>query len=128
MSEERDLFLVLLHTGFDRSDIIRSALMFSMLAAAMDQDTVLYCVQAGADVMVEGAGIAYRGLFLLDKDHVVRHQVVNDLPLGRNVSETLRMVDALQFTEQYGEVCPANWNQGDKSMKPNKEGLEEFFK
>ncbi len=55
MSEERDLFLVLLHTGFDRSDIIRSALMFSMLAAAMDQDTVLYCVQAGADVMVEGA-------------------------------------------------------------------------
>ncbi len=80
------------------------------------------------DVLVEGAGIAYRGLFLLDKDHVVRHQVVNDLPLGRNVSETLRMVDALQFTEQYGEVCPANWNQGDKSMKPNKEGLEEFFK
>ncbi len=54
MSEEKDLFLVLLHTGFDRSDIIRSALMFSMLAAAMDQDTVLYCVQAGADVMVKG--------------------------------------------------------------------------
>lgn len=80
------------------------------------------------DVLVEGAGIAYRGLFLLDKDHVVRHQVVNDLPLGRNVSETLRMVDALQFTEKYGEVCPANWNQGDKSMKPTKDGLEEFFK
>ncbi len=80
------------------------------------------------DVLIEGAGIAYRGLFLLDKDHVVRHQVVNDLPLGRNVSETLRMVDALQFTEKYGEVCPANWNQGDKSMKPTTEGLEEFFK
>ena len=80
------------------------------------------------DVLVDGAGIAYRGLFLLDKDHVVRHQVVNDLPLGRNVSETLRMVDALQFTEKYGEVCPANWNQGDKSMKPTQDGLEEFFK
>lgn len=80
------------------------------------------------DVLVEGAGIAYRGLFLLDKDHVVRHQVVNDLPLGRNVSETLRMVDALQFTEKYGEVCPANWNQGDRSMKPTQDGLEEFFK
>ncbi|THB74603.1 MAG: peroxiredoxin [Desulfobacteraceae bacterium] len=80
------------------------------------------------DVLVEGAGIAYRGLFLLDKDHVVRHQVVNDLPLGRNVSETLRMVDALQFTEKHGEVCPANWNQGEKSMKPTQEGLEAFFK
>ena len=79
------------------------------------------------DVLVEGAGIAYRGLFLLDKDHVVRHQVVNDLPLGRNVSETLRMVDALQFTEKHGEVCPANWSQGAKSMKPTQEGLEEFF-
>jgi len=80
------------------------------------------------DVLVEGAGIVYRGLFLLDKDHVVRHQVVNDLPLGRNVSETLRMVDALQFTEKHGEVCPANWNQGAKSMKPTQEGLEKFFK
>jgi peroxiredoxin (alkyl hydroperoxide reductase subunit C) len=84
-------------------------------------------ISADYDVLVEGAGIAYRGLFLLDKDHVVRHQVVNDLPLGRNVSETLRMVDALQFTEKYGEVCPANWNQGDKSMKPTQEGLEAFF-
>lgn len=80
------------------------------------------------DVLVEGAGIAYRGLFLLDKDHVVRHQVVNDLPLGRNVSETIRMVDALQFTEKHGEVCPANWNQGDKSMVPSQDGLEAFFK
>lgn len=80
------------------------------------------------DVLVEGEGIAYRGLFLLDKDHIVRHQVVNDLPLGRNVSETLRMVDALQFTEKHGEVCPANWNQGDKSMKPTQDGLEDFFK
>ncbi len=79
------------------------------------------------DVLVDGAGIAYRGLFLLDKDHVVRHQVVNDLPLGRNVSETLRMVDALQFTEKHGEVCPANWSQGEKSMKPTQDGLVNFF-
>ncbi len=85
-------------------------------------------ISSDYDVLIEGAGIAYRGLFLLDKDHVVRHQVVNDLPLGRNVSETLRMVDALQFTEKHGEVCPANWNQGDKSMKPTQDGLEDFFK
>ena len=80
------------------------------------------------DVLVDGEGVAYRGLFLIDKDQTVRHQVVNDLPLGRSVSETLRMVDALQFTEKYGEVCPANWTQGDKSMTPTQDGLEAFFK
>lgn len=79
------------------------------------------------DVLVDGAGIAYRGLFLIDKDQIVRHQVVNDLPLGRSVDETLRMVDALQFTEANGEVCPANWKKGEKAMKPLKEGLEEYF-
>jgi peroxiredoxin (alkyl hydroperoxide reductase subunit C) len=84
-------------------------------------------ISADYDVLVEGAGIAYRGLFLIDKEGVVRHQVVNDLPLGRSVDEALRMVDALQFFEANGEVCPANWSQGDKAMKPNQEGLEEFF-
>lgn len=84
-------------------------------------------IAADYDVLVEGAGIAYRGLFLIDKNFVVRHQVVNDLPLGRNVDEALRVVDALQFTEEHGEVCPANWNKGDKSMKPNQAGLEEYF-
>ncbi len=79
------------------------------------------------DVLFEDAGIAFRGLFLIDRDGVVRHQVVNDLPLGRNVDEALRVVDALQFTEEYGEVCPANWNKGDKSMKPTKDGLEDYF-
>ena len=69
------------------------------------------------DVLVKGAGKAYRGLFLIDKDFVVRHQVVNDLPLGRSVDETLRMVDALQFNDEHGEVCPADWRQGDKTMK-----------
>jgi len=79
------------------------------------------------DVLVEGEGIAYRGLFLIDRDQIVRHQVVNDLPLGRNVDEALRVVDALQFTEEYGEVCPANWNKGHKAMKPDQSGLEKYF-
>ena len=73
-------------------------------------------------------GIAYRGLFLIDKNFVVRHQVVNDLPLGRSVDEALRMVDALQFNEKHGEVCPANWKPGDKAMKATTEGLNEYFK
>jgi peroxiredoxin (alkyl hydroperoxide reductase subunit C) len=79
------------------------------------------------DVLVEGAGIAYRGLFLIDRSGVVRHQVVNDLPLGRSVDEALRMVDALQYFEKNGEVCPANWRTGDKAMRPSQKGLEEFF-
>ncbi|MBT6121343.1 peroxiredoxin [bacterium] len=79
------------------------------------------------DVLVEGLGAAYRGLFLIDKDGIVRHQVVNDLPLGRSVEETLRMVDALQFTEEHGEVCPANWTKGKKAMKPNTDGLTTYF-
>jgi peroxiredoxin (alkyl hydroperoxide reductase subunit C) len=84
-------------------------------------------ISSDYDVLVEGAGIAYRGLFLIDKEGVVRHQVVNDLPLGRNIDEALRMVDALQFFEKNGEVCPANWKEGDKSMKPSQEGLGEYF-
>jgi len=79
------------------------------------------------DVLVDGAGIAYRGLFLIDTDFVVRHQVVNDLPLGRSVDEALRMVDALQFVTEHGEVCPANWQKGQKTMVPNNEGLKKFF-
>jgi peroxiredoxin 2/4 len=79
------------------------------------------------DVEVEGAGIAYRGLFLIDKNGIVQHQVVNNLPLGRNVDEAVRMVKALQFFEKNGEVCPANWNEGAKGMKPNEAGLKEYF-
>jgi peroxiredoxin 2/4 len=79
------------------------------------------------DVLIEGAGIALRGLFLIDRDGIVKHQVVNDLGLGRNIDEVIRLVDALQFTEEFGEVCPANWNKGDKSMKPNEAGLKEYF-
>jgi len=85
-------------------------------------------ISASYDVLVEGQGIAYRGLFLIDRNFVVRHQVVNDLPLGRNVDEVLRMIDALQYNEEHGEVCPANWRKGDKAMKPSNDGLKSYFK
>ncbi len=80
------------------------------------------------DVEFGDAGVAFRGSFLIDKGGIVRHQVVNDLPLGRNVDEMLRMVDALQFTEKYGEVCPAGWNKGDTGMKPNAAGVASYLK
>jgi len=78
------------------------------------------------DVEADG-GVAFRGSFLIDKSGVVRHQVVNDLPLGRNIDEMLRMIDALQFTEEHGEVCPAGWNKGDKGMKGTTEGVSEYL-
>jgi alkyl hydroperoxide reductase subunit AhpC len=78
------------------------------------------------DVLLE-AGISLRGLFLIDKEGVVRHQVVNDLPLGRSVDEALRMVKALQFFEENGEVCPANWNEGARTIKPAPDASKEFF-
>ena len=78
------------------------------------------------DVLL-GAGIALRGLFLIDKEGVVRHQVVNDLPLGRSVDEALRMVQALQYFEANGEVCPANWQEGARTIKPDPTGSQEFF-
>jgi len=71
--------------------------------------------------------IALRGLFVIDKEGVVRSQVVNDLPLGRSVEETLRVLDALQFTEEHGEVCPANWKKGDEAMTPTAEGVAEYL-
>jgi peroxiredoxin (alkyl hydroperoxide reductase subunit C) len=71
--------------------------------------------------------VALRGLFLIDKSGVVRHQLVNDLPLGRSVDEALRMVDALQFFEAYGEVCPADWRPGEEAMKPTPEGVAEYL-
>jgi len=79
------------------------------------------------DVEFADAGVAFRGSFLIDKDGVVRHQVVNDLPLGRNIDEMLRMIDALQFTEEHGEVCPAGWNKGDKGMVPDADGVASYL-
>ena len=78
-------------------------------------------------LQAQGELIAYRGLFLIDKEGIVRHQVVNDLPLGRNVNEALRMIDALQFVEENGEVCPANWNKGKEGMNATHEGVAEFL-
>ncbi len=79
------------------------------------------------NVQTEGEQVAYRGLFLIDKEGIVRHMLVNDMPLGRSVEEALRMVDALQHVEKYGEVCPMNWHQGDEAMKPNHEGVAEYL-
>lgn len=73
------------------------------------------------------ASVALRGLFLIDPKGVVRHCVINDLSLGRSVDEALRMLDALQFTETHGEVCPANWKQGDEAMKPTAEGVASYL-
>ncbi|HDF2341467.1 TPA: peroxiredoxin C [Morganella morganii] len=74
------------------------------------------------------AGVALRGSFLVDKNGVVRHQVVNDLPLGRNVDEMLRMVDALQFHEEHGDVCPAQWEKGQEGMNASPKGVADFLK
>ena len=74
-----------------------------------------------------GEAVAYRGLFLIDKQGVVRHQVVNDLPLGRSIDEALRMVDALQHFEENGEVCPANWKQGEEAMLATHESVSSYL-
>jgi peroxiredoxin (alkyl hydroperoxide reductase subunit C) len=77
-------------------------------------------------ILFNGA-VALRGLFLIDTKGVVRHATINDLPLGRNVDEALRMVDALQFHETHGDVCPANWKQGDEAMKPTAAGVASYL-
>ncbi len=75
----------------------------------------------------DGAAVSYRGLFLIDKQGVVRHQVVNDLPLGRSIKEAIRMVDALQFFEENGEVCPADWHKGDDGMTATAKGVADYL-
>jgi peroxiredoxin (alkyl hydroperoxide reductase subunit C) len=79
------------------------------------------------EMVFNGAPVAYRGLFLIDKNGIVRHQVVNDLPLGRSVDEALRIVDALQHFEEFGEVCPADWKKGDKAMKATADGVADYL-
>jgi peroxiredoxin (alkyl hydroperoxide reductase subunit C) len=74
-----------------------------------------------------GEPVAYRGLFLIDKEGVVRHQVVNDMPLGRSIDEALRMIDALQYFEVKGEVCPANWEEGKEAMEATREGVSSYL-
>lgn len=73
------------------------------------------------------AHVALRGAFLIDKNGIVRSQIVNDLPLGRNIDELLRLIDALQYHEKHGEVCPAGWNKGDAAIKPTEQGIAEYL-
>jgi peroxiredoxin (alkyl hydroperoxide reductase subunit C) len=80
------------------------------------------------DVELPDGSKAFRGSFLIDKSGIVQHQVVNNLPLGRNIDEMIRMVDALQFHEEHGEVCPAGWNKGDKGMKDSPDGVASYLK
>ncbi|RXQ91470.1 peroxiredoxin [Ancylomarina salipaludis] len=93
---------------------------FGVLASDYDYDEEGNAISTGAPV-------AYRGLFLIDKNGVVRHSVINDLPLGRSVDEAIRMVDALQHFEEFGEVCPANWSKGEKAMEATQESVSEYL-
>lgn len=79
------------------------------------------------NVLVENDGIAFRGLFVIDKEGILRQMTVNDLPIGRNIDETLRVIRALQFVEKHGEVCPANWQPNSKTIKPNPKDSKEYF-
>jgi peroxiredoxin 2/4 len=86
-----------------------------------------YFYNENEELCAEGEMVAYRGLFLIDKNGLVRHQLVNDMPLGRNVEEALRMVDALRFFEEKGDVCPANWSEGKEGMKADHSGVAEYL-
>ena len=86
-----------------------------------------YEVTEDSEMDFDGEPVAYRGLFLIDKQGVVRHQVVNDMPLGRSIKETLRMIDALQFYEENGEVCPAGWDKGDDGIIESQEGVSNYL-
>jgi peroxiredoxin (alkyl hydroperoxide reductase subunit C) len=86
-----------------------------------------YDVNESGESVFTGAPVAFRGLFLIDKQGIVRHQVVNDLPLGRSIDEALRVVDAWQFYEKNGEVCPADWHAGEEAMKPTFDGVAEYL-
>jgi alkyl hydroperoxide reductase subunit AhpC len=79
-------------------------------------------------VLLEGAGIALRGLFIINKDGILKHMTINHNDLGRNVEEVLRVVDAVEYSETNGEVCPANWKTGQKAMKPNSQSLKEYVR
>jgi peroxiredoxin 2/4 len=86
-----------------------------------------YDIDDNGNSIFIGTPMAYRGLFLIDKAGIVRHQVVNDMPLGRSIEEALRIVDALQFFEENGEVCPADWHKGDDAMKPTQDGVADYL-
>ena len=79
-------------------------------------------------VLMESSGVALRGLFIINKDGILKHSTINHLDLGRNIDEVLRLLDAIDYTEEHGEVCPANWKKGEKAFKPTEEGLREFVR
>lgn len=84
------------------------------------------CIARDYGVLLD-AGIALRGLFIIDPSGTIRHSTINDLPVGRNVDETIRVIKAFQFTDEHGEVCPANWTEGDDTMVPDPEGSKTYF-
>ncbi len=86
-----------------------------------------YIIHEEGQLSAEGELVAYRGLFLIDKQGIVQHVSVNNMPIGRSVAETLRVIDALQHFETHGEVCPIDWKRGDQAMRPNSQGLVEYF-
>ncbi|MBF0426672.1 MAG: peroxiredoxin, partial [Magnetococcales bacterium] len=111
------------HLAWKNTDVNRGGIgnvQYPLVADISKAITRAYDVETGP-------GIALRGSFLIDKAGVVRHQVVNDLPLGRNVDEMLRMIDALQFNEEHGEVCPAGWQKGKPGMKGSTAGVAEYL-
>ena len=79
------------------------------------------------EMTFKGAAIAYRGTFLIDKEGTVRHETINDLPLGRNIDEMIRVVDAWQYVQEHGEVCPANWQEGKDAMSATREGVADYL-
>jgi peroxiredoxin (alkyl hydroperoxide reductase subunit C) len=102
----------------DQSKTIATA--YDVLAGHYDQSE-------DRELVFVGTPMAYRGLFLIDRNGIVQHQVVNNFPLGRNIDEVLRMVDALQFTERHGEVCPADWRKGAEAMKATPAGVASYL-
>lgn len=86
-----------------------------------------WVIDKNDELSFEGLPVAYRGSFLIDKEGIVRHETINDLPLGRNIDEMIRLVDALQYVEENGEVCPANWSEGKKAMKASRESVAEYL-
>jgi peroxiredoxin (alkyl hydroperoxide reductase subunit C) len=97
------------------------------ISAAYDVLVGNYDLDEFGELYAEGELIAYRGLFLIDKDGIVQHQLVNNLPLGRSIKEALRMVDALQHFEANGEVCPMDWELGSEAMKPDHESTAAYL-
>ena len=107
---------------------------FPLVADFSKSIAVNYGVLAGEDDIDDegnfifiGEPNAFRGLFLIDKEGIVRHELINDMPLGRNVDEVLRMVDALQYYEEHGEVCPANWHKGQEGLKENAQSIANYL-